>query len=74
MAAWRPALLNAANEVAVEAFLAGGIDWSAIAEIVGLVVTQETAGPPDTLDAVLDADRRARERAARLVDRYRRAA
>jgi 1-deoxy-D-xylulose-5-phosphate reductoisomerase len=69
-----PALLNAANEVAVEAFLSGVIDWSVIAEIVGLVVTQEAAGPADTLDAVLDADRRARERAGHLVERHRRAA
>jgi 1-deoxy-D-xylulose-5-phosphate reductoisomerase len=69
-----PALLNAANEIAVEAFLAGSIDWVAIAEIVGLVVTEETAGPADTLGAVLDADRRARQRAAALVERHRRAA
>jgi 1-deoxy-D-xylulose-5-phosphate reductoisomerase len=69
-----PALLNAANEIAVEAFLGGVIDWLAIAEIVGLVVTQEPAGPADTLEAVLDADGRARRRAAALVERHRRAA
>jgi 1-deoxy-D-xylulose-5-phosphate reductoisomerase len=69
-----PAVLNAANEVAVEAFLAGVIDWLSIADIVGTVVTQDPGGPADTLDAVLDADRRARERASALVEHRRRAA
>ena len=37
-AARRPAVLSGANEVAVEAFLAGRIPWPAIAEIVAEVL------------------------------------
>jgi 1-deoxy-D-xylulose-5-phosphate reductoisomerase len=63
-----PAVLSGANEVAVEAFLAGRIAWPAIGEIAEEVL-QEGAGAADTLDAVLEADRSARERAAAAVRR-----
>ncbi len=62
-----PAVLNAADEVAVAAFLDGRIRFLAIAEIVTAVV----GGTPDlvagTVDDVLDADRDARERTEALV-------
>ena len=62
-----PAWLNAANEVAVAAFLEGRIAWSAIAGVVA--DTLELHEPTDLVEVedVLDADALARERAARAV-------
>jgi 1-deoxy-D-xylulose-5-phosphate reductoisomerase len=59
-----PAVLNAANEVAVEEFLAGRISFPRIWEIVAAVLGQSAdAGGGDNLDGLLAADRDARERA-----------
>ncbi|PSB92029.1 1-deoxy-D-xylulose-5-phosphate reductoisomerase [Candidatus Pandoraea novymonadis] len=54
------ALLNAANEIAVEAFLARRIRFTAIAEVVEYVLDTIPSGPALSMDDVLDADRRAR--------------
>ncbi len=56
-----PAWLSAANEVAVEAFLDGLIPWSGIADVNNTLLLQHDGAPADSLEAVLDADRRARE-------------
>ena len=56
-----PAWLSGANEVAVEAFLAGAIGWRAIAETVAAVMERYEPDPLDSLDAVLHADGRARD-------------
>ena len=61
-----PAVLSAANEVAVEAFLAGRIGWHEIAETVAEVLARGTGNAEEVAD-VLDADRVARERAAAVV-------
>jgi 1-deoxy-D-xylulose-5-phosphate reductoisomerase len=61
-----PAILSAANEVAVEAFLAGRIAWTEIAAVVREVL-DAGAGTADEIADVLEADRRARERAAEIV-------
>jgi 1-deoxy-D-xylulose-5-phosphate reductoisomerase len=61
-----PAILSGANEVAVEAFLDGRIAWTDIARVVEEVL-DDGAGTADEIAAVLDADRRARERAAGVV-------
>jgi 1-deoxy-D-xylulose-5-phosphate reductoisomerase len=61
-----PAVLSAANEVAVEAFLDGRIQWTEIAAVVAEVLNAGT-GNADEIADVLEADRRARERAAELV-------
>ncbi len=61
-----PAILSAANEIAVEAFLAGRIAWTQIAEVVEEVLNGGT-GNADEIADVLDADRRAREVAAVIV-------
>ncbi len=61
-----PAILSAANEIAVEAFLAGRIAWTSIAEVVEEVL-QEGTGPADDLDDVLHADAAARRRATHLT-------
>jgi 1-deoxy-D-xylulose-5-phosphate reductoisomerase len=62
-----PAWLNAANEVAVAAFLESVIPWSAIAEVIREVLEEHDGTTPNTVDVVIDADRRARERARRAV-------
>jgi 1-deoxy-D-xylulose-5-phosphate reductoisomerase len=61
-----PALLNAANEVAVEAFLGGGLPWSGIPDVLEEVLSRHDGGRPDSVEAVIDTDRRGRE-AARTV-------
>lgn len=58
-----PAMLNAANEVAVAAFLERRIRFTEIAVIIDEVLNREAATPVESLDAVLVADRRAREAA-----------
>jgi 1-deoxy-D-xylulose-5-phosphate reductoisomerase len=71
-----PAWLNAANEVAVQAFLDGRIAWTAIAQVVEATLDHYDAAPeagagpgpvPRTVDDVLDADGRARRVAGRAV-------
>jgi 1-deoxy-D-xylulose-5-phosphate reductoisomerase len=63
-----PATLNAANEVAVAAFLEGRIRWVAIPEVLNEVLARQNGGTADSVDAVIDADRRAREAARRVID------
>ncbi len=55
------AVLNAANEVAVERFLAGEIAFPAIAETAGAVLRKATILPDPDLDDIHAADRAARE-------------
>jgi 1-deoxy-D-xylulose-5-phosphate reductoisomerase len=69
-----PAWLNAANEVAVAAFLEGRLGWLGIAEVVADVLAACPGGTPASADDVLDADHRARERAEATVARRREAA
>lgn len=56
----RPAILNAANEVAVAAFLAGQIGFLEIAAIVSDTLDRYDPAAPDTLDQVLAIDAEAR--------------
>jgi 1-deoxy-D-xylulose-5-phosphate reductoisomerase len=63
-----PATLSAANEVAVEAFLAGRAGWHEIAETVEAVLDHGT-GNAEGVEDVLEADRVARERAATVIQR-----
>ncbi|MBR6240009.1 MAG: 1-deoxy-D-xylulose-5-phosphate reductoisomerase, partial [Lentisphaeria bacterium] len=62
-----PAVLNAANEIAFERFRAGTIRFTDIWRIVERTMTALDGCGDETLDAVLDADRRAREYARALV-------
>jgi 1-deoxy-D-xylulose-5-phosphate reductoisomerase len=64
-----PAWLSAANEVAVEAFLQERISWLAISEVIADVLGQHEAIELDSVAAVLEADRQARELAGRMVER-----
>jgi 1-deoxy-D-xylulose-5-phosphate reductoisomerase len=63
----QPAVLNAANEVAVEAFLAGRITFPAIAETVARTMEHVQSGSEDSLDDILAADLGARREAERIV-------
>jgi 1-deoxy-D-xylulose-5-phosphate reductoisomerase len=59
-----PCVLNAANEVAVRAFLDGRIGFLDIAAVVEEALAQVPAEPVVSLEQVLDTDRRARAAAA----------
>jgi 1-deoxy-D-xylulose-5-phosphate reductoisomerase len=63
-----PAWLNAANEVAVQAFLDGAIAWTAIADVLEAVLARHDGAMADSVDAVIDADRRARAVAGAIVE------
>jgi 1-deoxy-D-xylulose-5-phosphate reductoisomerase len=64
-----PAVLNAANEIAVEAFLAGRLRYTGIASVIEHALGRVAAGPATSLEQVLDADARARRAAAACVAR-----
>lgn len=64
-----PAMLNAANEVAVAAFLAGQIPFTRIAITVEQILNDSTvAAAPASLDEVLALDSETRARAAALLE------
>ncbi|MBO3276633.1 1-deoxy-D-xylulose-5-phosphate reductoisomerase [Pseudomonas schmalbachii] len=65
-----PAMLNAANEVAVAAFLERRIRFTEIAVIIEDVLNRESATAVETLDAVLAADQRARTSALEWLRRH----
>ena len=56
-----PAVLNAANEIAVAAFLDRQIGFTDIAAVVGYCLEHAPDGDVDSLEAVIDVDRRARD-------------
>jgi 1-deoxy-D-xylulose-5-phosphate reductoisomerase len=64
-----PALLNAANEEAVAAFLAGRIAWTAIPDVLKSVISRHDGGVADGVDAVVEADRQGRAAALREIER-----
>ena len=64
-----PAWLSAANEVAVEAFLAGAMPWSGIADVVAETLEAWRDEPVDQVESVLAADEEARVRARAVVAR-----
>jgi len=62
-----PTLLNAANEVAVAAFLAGRLPFTGIARVIDQTLNDLAVAPADELAAVLAADAQARRAASALV-------
>ena len=62
-----PAALNAANEVAVEAFLDNRLGFTAIPQLIAAVLDRHEAAPADSLAAVLSADDAARRAANDLI-------
>jgi 1-deoxy-D-xylulose-5-phosphate reductoisomerase len=65
----RTATLNAANEIAVEAFLGGRLPFADIARVIEETLDSMDAREPDSIDDVLEIDARARRTATRLLDR-----
>jgi 1-deoxy-D-xylulose-5-phosphate reductoisomerase len=62
-----PAALNAANEVAVEAFFRGRLSFPGIVETVAKVLDKAPDGSEDSLDDILAADAAARIETERLL-------
>jgi 1-deoxy-D-xylulose-5-phosphate reductoisomerase len=60
-------ILNAANEIAAEAFLEHRLTYSSIAAVAEETLNQVPNRRADTLDAVLEADRKARDAARHLI-------
>jgi len=60
-----PAVLNAANEVAVEAFVTGQVSFPGISDVVRRTMDRHHAVPHPTLEQVIAADAWARSEAAR---------
>ena len=67
-----PIALNAANEVAVEAFLENTITYLQIAEVIAGVMDAWQGGEPDSLLAVKEADAQARRAAESEINRLKR--
>ena len=65
-----PTVLNAANETAVHAFLAGGIGFLEIAATVERTLEALPGGKLDSLDDVYDLDRVARATAAQMIAKH----
>ena len=64
-----PAVLNAANEVAVAAFLGGAIPYLAIVDVVRRVLDRHRPAPLGSIDEALAADAWARREAESLLPR-----
>jgi 1-deoxy-D-xylulose-5-phosphate reductoisomerase len=65
----RTATLNAANEIAVEAFLGGRLPFAEIARVIEETLNAVDANEPDSIEEVLEIDALARRTAAQLVER-----
>ena len=63
-----PALLNAANEAAVQAFLDGRLNFTGIATVIDKVLQRLDSSPAKALGDVLDADAAARRLAVALIE------
>ena len=64
-----PAVYNAANEVAVAAFLAGELGFSGIPEVIEAALEAHNPCSADSLETVLAADAEARGAARRAIER-----
>jgi 1-deoxy-D-xylulose-5-phosphate reductoisomerase len=64
-----PAVLNAANEVAVHAFLDGIISFNSIPAIIKKTMERHVAEDSMDLESVISADRWAREKAAEIINK-----
>ena len=66
-----PAVYNAANEVCVDAFCAGNLDFPGIVDVVKQIVDEHLAATPSgelSVESVFAADAWARERARRRIE------
>jgi len=62
-----PAVMNAANEIAAEAFFDGRLNFPGIWQLVANVMNAHTSVAHPTLDAILQSDQWAREKASTLI-------
>jgi 1-deoxy-D-xylulose-5-phosphate reductoisomerase len=63
------AVMNAANEVAVQAFLEGRLRFVEIPRVISRALDRHAAEPAASLEDLLRADRRARTTASEITDR-----
>ena len=63
-----PCVLNAADEVAVEAFLAGELPFTGIGEVIDRCLDEVPTGPATHFEQLFETDERAREHARGLID------
>jgi 1-deoxy-D-xylulose-5-phosphate reductoisomerase len=63
-----PATLSGANEMAVEAFLAGRLRWHQIGDVVKAVLDRHDGWMPTSTEDVIAADAAARQAAARVIE------
>ncbi|MBT7642753.1 MAG: 1-deoxy-D-xylulose-5-phosphate reductoisomerase [Rhodobiaceae bacterium] len=66
-----PCVLNAANEMAVAAFLDGQIGFTDIGDVVDAVLQDHDVGGVDSLEAIVATDARARQVAEQKIKRVR---
>ena len=64
-----PAWLNAANEVAVDAFLNGNLSWLGIADVLDEALDLHDGTVLSDVESVIDVDRRARQVTRSIVER-----
>jgi 1-deoxy-D-xylulose-5-phosphate reductoisomerase len=65
-----PAWLSAANEIAVDAFLAGALRWGQIADVCDATLQHHEVGADHTVEDIVAADLLAREVARRHVQNF----
>ncbi|HQP92100.1 MAG TPA: 1-deoxy-D-xylulose-5-phosphate reductoisomerase, partial [Candidatus Omnitrophota bacterium] len=65
-----PCVLNASNEVAVDAFIRGAISFSRIPSVIEGVMNRSRLKPITDIESVFEADWQARQDAIKLVERY----
>jgi 1-deoxy-D-xylulose-5-phosphate reductoisomerase len=65
-----PAVLNAANEVAVDAFINGRLGFMDMPDVVEEVIADHESVEPQTIDDIVQADRDGREKAEKIVERF----
>jgi 1-deoxy-D-xylulose-5-phosphate reductoisomerase len=63
-----PAVLNAADEVAVGAFLEGRIPFTGIAEVIDRCLDEVPTGPAGHFEELFETDERARDHARSLIE------
>ena len=62
-----PAWLSAANEIAVETFLAGNVKWAEIPSIIEATMQHHDGQIPASVEDILEADRQARHLARKEI-------
>ncbi len=65
-----PCVLNASNEIAVEAFLAGRIGFMDIPVVIEKTVAAHEVGDASSIGVILESDRWAREKAIKIIQGF----